>query len=160
VRLSIGGGTGKGSYGPGTKSTPQQMGGGIGAGMSTPKKPPADATSKRPNNSFPNRTTGKIPNRPPCGGFSTPPPNPPFALPSFYSCPITFNGQSCSTSLSGGVNEVPYSLSTPYVTLYSYNTLGNLTCAEQHGTATSGTGCSAAPSNDAASPWRVRRFIY
>src|ERR1051326_7073216 len=47
----------------------------------------------------------------------------------------------------------------PYTTLYIYDALGNLTCVEQHGNS-SGTGCSAAPSNDATSPWRVRRFTY
>jgi YD repeat-containing protein len=31
---------------------------------------------------------------------------------------------------------------------------------EQHGDAATGTGCSAAPSSDATSPWRVRRFTY
>ena len=45
-------------------------------------------------------------------------------------------------------------------TLYTYDSLGNLTCVEQHGGVTTGTGCSAAPSNDASSPWRVRRFTY
>jgi RHS repeat-associated protein len=49
--------------------------------------------------------------------------------------------------------------SVAYRTLYSYDALGNLTCVEQHGDA-SGTGCSAAPSSDATSPWRVRRFTY
>src|SRR5947208_3032338 len=39
-------------------------------------------------------------------------------------------------------------------------TLGNLTCVEQHGDATTGTGCSAASTSDATSPWRVRRFTY
>jgi RHS repeat-associated protein len=48
----------------------------------------------------------------------------------------------------------------PFKTSYSYDTLGNLTCVEQHGSATTGTGCSAAPGNDATSPWRVRRFTY
>jgi RHS repeat-associated protein len=47
-----------------------------------------------------------------------------------------------------------------YRTLYFYDALGNLTCVEQHGDATTGTGCSAAPSSDASSPWRVRRFTY
>jgi RHS repeat-associated protein len=51
-------------------------------------------------------------------------------------------------------------LAQPFVTLYAYDTLGNLTCAEQHGDAANGTGCSAAPSSDATSPWRVRRFTY
>jgi RHS repeat-associated protein len=46
-----------------------------------------------------------------------------------------------------------------YETDYQYDALGNLTCAEQHG-GVSGTGCSANPSNDATSPWRVRRFTY
>src|SRR6185437_8014950 len=45
-------------------------------------------------------------------------------------------------------------------TLYSYDALGNLTCVEQHGTAATGTGCSAAATSDASSPWRVRRFTY
>jgi YD repeat-containing protein len=45
-------------------------------------------------------------------------------------------------------------------TLYTYDTLGNLTCVEQHGDASTGTGCSSAPSSDATSPWRVRRFTY
>jgi RHS repeat-associated protein len=45
-------------------------------------------------------------------------------------------------------------------TYYTYDTLGNLLCVEQHGNATTGTGCSAAPSSDATSPWRVRRFTY
>ena len=50
--------------------------------------------------------------------------------------------------------------SVAYRTLYFYDTLGNLTCVEQHGDAASGTGCSAAPSSDATSPWRIRRFTY
>ena len=47
-----------------------------------------------------------------------------------------------------------------YATFYNYDALGNLTCVEQHGSASSGTGCSSAPSNDATSPWRIRRFTY
>jgi RHS repeat-associated protein len=50
--------------------------------------------------------------------------------------------------------------SVAYRTLYFYDALGNLTCVEQHGDAATGTGCSAAPTSDATSPWRVRRFIY
>lgn len=46
-----------------------------------------------------------------------------------------------------------------YQTIYQYDALGNLLCAEQHGGVT-GTGCSSSPSNDATSPWRVRRFGY
>jgi RHS repeat-associated protein len=51
-------------------------------------------------------------------------------------------------------------LASPWTTLYTYDGLGNLSCVEQHGDATSGTGCSASPSSDASSPWRVRRFTY
>jgi RHS repeat-associated protein len=47
----------------------------------------------------------------------------------------------------------------PYETDYQYDALDNLTCVEQHGSVT-GTGCSVDPSNDASSPWRVRRFTY
>src|SRR5579859_3162815 len=50
--------------------------------------------------------------------------------------------------------------SVAYRTLYFYDALGNLTCVEQHGDATTGTGCSASPTSDATSPWRVRRFTY
>jgi RHS repeat-associated protein len=46
-----------------------------------------------------------------------------------------------------------------YLTLYIYDALSNLICVEQHGGA-SGTGCSSAPSSDASSLWRVRRFSY
>ena len=64
---------------------------------------------------------------------------------------------STATMFTGGTGP---SLSTnPYVTLYQYDALGNLLCVEQHGAVT-GTGCSANPSQDAASPWRVRRFTY
>jgi RHS repeat-associated protein len=47
-----------------------------------------------------------------------------------------------------------------YATNYFYDTLNNLTCVEQHGSATSATGCASNPSNDATSAWRVRRFSY
>src|SRR5262249_53846676 len=83
-----------------------------------------------------------------------------FAKPSFASCSITANPQNCSTTLSGGTDPTPGSLNTPYVTLYAYDALGNLTCVEQHGDAATGTGCSAPASSDATSPWRGRRFTY
>ena len=54
--------------------------------------------------------------------------------------------------------EDPGSLN--YQTLYQYDALNNLTCVEQHGSATTGTGCSSLPSSDSTSPWRVRRFTY
>ena len=49
--------------------------------------------------------------------------------------------------------------SEAYITQYGYDVLGNLLCVEQHGGVT-GTGCSSAQSQDASSPWRVRRFTY
>ncbi|MBZ5524412.1 MAG: hypothetical protein LAP21_19415 [Acidobacteriia bacterium] len=48
----------------------------------------------------------------------------------------------------------------PFKTFYTYDALGNLLCVEQHGSAPTGTGCSASPASDATSPWRVRRFTY
>lgn len=68
----------------------------------------------------------------------------------------SFNGGG---TLSGGLNPSPASINTPLVTLYQYDPLGNLICVEQHGDAV-GTGCSSVPSNDATSPWRVRRLQY
>jgi RHS repeat-associated protein len=61
---------------------------------------------------------------------------------------------------SSGTTLSPIDPSIDMRTLYTYDALGNLTCVEQHGTAATGTGCSATPSSDATSPWRVRRFTY
>src|SRR5262249_2697355 len=61
--------------------------------------------------------------------------------------------------LTGGDDPDPTGFNHPYVTLYTYDTLNNLLCVEQHGNVT-GTGCGADPSLDATSPWRVRRFSY
>jgi RHS repeat-associated protein len=65
---------------------------------------------------------------------------------------------SSGTTLANGMNATDLNNST-LVTLYQYDALGNLVCVEQHGNV-SGTGCNADPSNDATSPWRVRRFSY
>jgi RHS repeat-associated protein len=73
-----------------------------------------------------------------------------FPAGSFTSTPGTFGG---------GQDVGAQTLTAPLVTLYTYDTLGNLTCVEQHGGVT-GTGCASAPANDATSPWRVRRFSY
>ncbi len=75
-----------------------------------------------------------------------------FAGPSF-TCPA-------GGTLSGGYNPQTQSLDHAfYATLYSYDALGNLLCVEQRGNV-AGTGCNSSPANDAASPWRVRRFTY
>src|SRR3984957_18707769 len=75
-----------------------------------------------------------------------------FPNPSFT---ITASGADLTGGLNAGLNLV-----TPFVTLYNYDALDRLVCAEQHGSATSGTGCSSAPANDPSSPWRIRRFSY
>ncbi len=69
------------------------------------------------------------------------------------------NRKSCMDGLGRltKVFENPTGLN--YETDYQYDARDNLTCVEQHG-GVSGTGCSADPSNDATSPWRVRRFTY
>jgi len=75
-----------------------------------------------------------------------------FLGPSF-TCPASF-------AMSYGFNPQSPSLDHAfYATIYFYDALGNLLCVEQHGNV-AGTGCSADPSNDATSPWRVRRFTY
>ena len=73
-----------------------------------------------------------------------------FAQPSFTT--------AADPALAGGYNPGDVNNQT-YVTLYQYDALGNLLCVEQHGDVT-GTGCSASPTSDATSPWRVRRFTY
>jgi RHS repeat-associated protein len=62
-------------------------------------------------------------------------------------------------ALSGGADPVAPSFTGQALTIYQYNVLGNLLCAEQHGTA-SGTGCSTYPNPTANDPWRPRMFTY
>src|SRR5207302_178001 len=76
---------------------------------------------------------------------------------SYFSSP---SFSSTGATLSGGFNPQGPSLDHAfYVTQYFYDALGNLLCLEQRGNVT-GTGCSAPPSSDPTSPWRVRRFTY
>ena len=69
------------------------------------------------------------------------------------------NLQNCND----GIDRLTSTIENPgglgYVTNYTYDAIGNLTCGEQHGNVSS-TGCSASPSNDATSVWRVRRYNY
>jgi len=68
----------------------------------------------------------------------------------------SFSASLSGGALTGGANGTPFSLSTPAITLYSYDTLGNLTCVVQKGTDTSSfTSCAAAPA-----AWRPRSFTY
>jgi len=79
--------------------------------------------------------------------------------PNQFSSP-SFSISTHGSSLTGGNDPaLTWSINTPYVTLYTYDALGNLTCIEQHGGVT-GTGCSSQQADDATSPWRVRRFTY
>ncbi len=76
-----------------------------------------------------------------------------------FSSP-SFSASTQGSAMTGGDNATTtWSMSTPFVTLYNYDVLGNLTCVEQHGGVT-GTGCSSAATSDATSQWRVRRFSY
>ncbi|MBW0008279.1 MAG: hypothetical protein JO335_11280 [Sphingomonas sp.] len=95
------------------------------------------------------------------------------------NCTVTVDGagtyrKSCSDALgrltlvaepgpSAGTASDPTGLNNPYVTLYFYGTdaSGNSTsCVEQHGWVPSSSGCSAPPSADATSQWRIRRAVY
>ncbi len=64
-----------------------------------------------------------------------------------YFSGSTFTG---STSLTGGTKPEPSDLTSPYVTLYSYDALGNLLNVTQKGD----------PTLTSASQWRVRHFTY
>jgi RHS repeat-associated protein len=64
---------------------------------------------------------------------------------------------------AAGTASDPTGLLDAYVTLYFYGTdaSGNsTTCIEQHGTVASSSGCSAPPSADATSLWRIRRAVH
>ncbi len=76
-------------------------------------------------------------------------------LPGTFTTP-SFSVSVSGAALTGGADATPFSLSTPAVTLYTYDTLGNLTCAVQKGTDTSAfSSCAAAPAT-----WRPRSFTY
>jgi RHS repeat-associated protein len=81
-----------------------------------------------------------------------------FTYDTVHFAQASFIPSPASGAFSGGYNAGDFD-NNPFVTLYSYDALGNLVCVEQHGGVT-GTGCSAAPTSDATSPWRVRRFTY
>ena len=80
------------------------------------------------------------------------------AVTSTSSQPTYFpNGSfSGATTLSNGTNPQAPSLDHPFVTLYAYDALGNLTCVVQKGMDTSPfTTCPEAPA-----VWRPRSFTY
>jgi RHS repeat-associated protein len=82
------------------------------------------------------------------GGSST-------SLPGSFASP-SFSVSVSGANMTGGTNGTPGSLTTPAVTLYSYDSLGNLTCVVQKGTDTTPfTSCAASPA-----AWRPRSFVY
>jgi RHS repeat-associated protein len=82
-------------------------------------------------------------------------------LTASYTWNSVFTQASFTTAASGvfGGYDALLLDNNPYKALYFYDALGNLLCVEQHGNV-AGTGCSSSLSNDATSPWRVRRFTY
>jgi RHS repeat-associated protein len=81
-----------------------------------------------------------------------------FSGPSFTAGPSGSNLLHGFDAIAGTGTGI--TINTPLTTLYFYDPLNNLTCVEQHGTATGQTGCSSSPSYDSSSAWRVRRFTY
>jgi RHS repeat-associated protein len=69
---------------------------------------------------------------------------------------------------STGTTVTIFSPGVALQTLYAYDALGNLFCVEQHGSASTGTGCPATPPGPTDSPiapdpnnqWRRRLFAY
>lgn len=61
-----------------------------------------------------------------------------FSAPSFASCAITANPQSCTASLTGGQDPYASGIAHPMTTPYTYDGLGNLSCVEQPGDAATG----------------------
>jgi RHS repeat-associated protein len=149
VTASVGGFNASASYAQGGNSTAAQMAAALAAALNAANSP-VTATASGATVSLTYKTAGTAGNTTVTVSSST------SQTAYFSSASFTSSG----TTLAGGANAVPGSLATPYVTLYGYDTLGNLLCVEQHGNNTTGTGCSAAASNDATSPWRVRRFTY
>jgi RHS repeat-associated protein len=79
----------------------------------------------------------------------------------------SFTASPSGATLMGGLDAGDLS-NNPYVTLYRYDTLGNVYCVEQHGDAASGTGCPGTPPGATDTPvqpdpnnaWRRRLFAY
>jgi YD repeat-containing protein len=75
---------------------------------------------------------------------------------------------STAASFSGGSDPGSQSITSPNVTLYRYDALGNLYCVEQHGTSSTGTACPSTPPGptdlpvqpDPNNAWRRRLFAY
>src|SRR5262249_54092934 len=78
------------------------------------------------------------------------------ALSTTHDNPNLFSSASFAsqaTTFAGGGSSLG---SSPYITLYTYNAMGNLTCVVQKASDTSAfTGCGAAPA-----AWRPRSFSY
>jgi len=90
------------------------------------------------------------------------------AFPAWNGAQFTnpsFTASTSGAALSGAYNAGDIG-NNPFVTLYSYDALGNLYCVEQHGDSAGGTACPATPPGPTDPPiqpdpnnaWRRRLF--
>ncbi|MGH9509004.1 MAG: hypothetical protein ACRD2M_03635, partial [Terriglobales bacterium] len=68
----------------------------------------------------------------------------------------SFTATPSGPTLTGGTDGTPAGFTNPLVTLYTYDTLDNLTCVIQKGTDTSTTPCTGS----VPAAWRKRSFTY
>ncbi|HXB21392.1 MAG TPA: hypothetical protein VNV88_08425, partial [Candidatus Solibacter sp.] len=149
VTATIGSFTASVNYGQSSNSTAGQVASALASALSVSNSP-VTASVSGTNITITYKTIGTSGNAAVTVNSST-------GQSSYFSSP---SFSSTGTTLTGGFNPQGPSLDHAfYVTQYFYDALGNLLCVEQHGNVT-GTGCSAPPSSDNASPWRERRFTY
>jgi len=134
------------NYGQG--STSSTVAAAIASVLNTNSSSPVTASVSGSAVTLTARATGAATNYSLSSGSSTSQPN------SFASA--SFSVSISGVALTGGADANPGSLVTPAVTLYTYDTLDNLTCVVQKSfdTSTFST-CGAAPS-----AWRPRSFTY
>jgi len=149
VELTMGSFTVSAPYGSGGNTTASAVASALASVMNSSFDSPATATVSGATLSLTSRASGSAANFPvTAASVSYHSQN--FASPSFSSTSATMAG---GTDGSGGD---PQGLNTPAVTLYSYDMLGNLTCAVQKGTDTTAfTTCASA-----STTWRPRSFAY
>jgi RHS repeat-associated protein len=147
VWVNIGGNQASVTYGSG--STASSVASALATAINNAPSYPVTASASGGTVNFTEKTQGTSPSI--TAGSST-------NQHTYFSQP-SFTASTFNSFLNATNNTAPKSLLTPAITLYTYDTLDDLICVEQHGNV-SGTGCSSSPSNDATSAWRVRRFTY
>jgi YD repeat-containing protein len=147
ITLTVGGFTSPTvAYGQNSNSTASQVASALAQALSNASGSPATATASGSTINISWNTVGTAGNVSATSTGTTTQTSY-FSLPSFAGCqPITTNPQTCSTALSGGQNPYPSGLAHPYLTLYSYDALGNLLSVNQKG--------------DGSQAARVRNFTY